>query len=187
MNERDTNLLFGLDACSPALDWAATQPNLRAAWAACQRGDWLLWLATRLNVPRERIVLAGTDHSREVLHLVPDDVDEPRVAVETAELWALGEATIEEVREARDHCRARRRGMYASSAAAVEAAELVAAAVAELAATVAFADADADAASADADAARSASLARSADIVREWIPWRVVAAAIRSRGQERDK
>ena len=27
------------------VEWARAQPTLEAAWLACPRGDWLLWLA----------------------------------------------------------------------------------------------------------------------------------------------
>ena len=36
-----------LGACQAALDWlrAERHPTIEAAWAACPRGDWMLWLA----------------------------------------------------------------------------------------------------------------------------------------------
>ena len=38
-----------LHACSDAIEWARKQPSLAVAWAACERGDWMLWLIGRLD------------------------------------------------------------------------------------------------------------------------------------------
>ena len=43
--------LVALDACPEAVAWARGYPTLRAAWAACERADWMLWLADRLAGP----------------------------------------------------------------------------------------------------------------------------------------
>lgn len=40
--------LLRLGACAEAVEWAAPYETLDAAWAACERPDWLLW---RLVVP----------------------------------------------------------------------------------------------------------------------------------------
>jgi hypothetical protein len=36
-----------LHACSEAVEWARTQPDLETAWENCERGDWMLWIAGR--------------------------------------------------------------------------------------------------------------------------------------------
>jgi len=36
-----------LDACGEAVQWAEGYPSLRVAWAACPRGDWMLWYLGR--------------------------------------------------------------------------------------------------------------------------------------------
>lgn len=33
-----------MNACAEARSWACSQPSAKAAWAACVRGDWMLWL-----------------------------------------------------------------------------------------------------------------------------------------------
>jgi hypothetical protein len=38
--------LAGLDACQDACAWVAGR-DLATAWAACKRGDWMLWLVGR--------------------------------------------------------------------------------------------------------------------------------------------
>lgn len=45
-------LFSSLNACSEAREWAFAYPSLADAWAAGPRGDWMLWLAARLEIPR---------------------------------------------------------------------------------------------------------------------------------------
>lgn len=56
--------LRALGACEEALDWVASRPKKRQAlaalWADCPRGDWMLWLAARVDEPdREGIEAAA--------------------------------------------------------------------------------------------------------------------------------
>jgi hypothetical protein len=146
-----TDALTELHACCSAVTWCRTHPDLATAWATCTRGDWMLWLAGRTGTRREDIVLAACACAREALVYVRNGEDRPRLCLETTEAWARGEATISQVRAAR-----------AAAAAASYAA--AAAAAASYAAS-----------SAAADAARSASLARSADIVRSMLACPVLA------------
>ncbi|MEM7622636.1 MAG: hypothetical protein AAF235_05475 [Planctomycetota bacterium] len=44
-----TDGLVRLRACGDAVDWAKGFGSLDAAWAACDRGDWMLWLAGRVS------------------------------------------------------------------------------------------------------------------------------------------
>lgn len=52
MNTHDRARLTALYACSEAVAWAKGYPTLDAAWAACERPDWLLWWIGR-TVARE--------------------------------------------------------------------------------------------------------------------------------------
>lgn len=59
-------LLRKLGTCDEARTWAATQPDLEAAWTNCERGDWMLWFAGKLSGPpdsesRRRLVAAAVD------------------------------------------------------------------------------------------------------------------------------
>jgi len=38
-----------LQACSAAIEWAKTQPDLKTAWQNCERGDWMIWLVFRVS------------------------------------------------------------------------------------------------------------------------------------------
>ena len=114
-----------LGACSEAVKWYETQENDEQAWAACERGDWLLWLLGRIKVDRKRLVLCCCECARLSLKHVPENENRPRIAIETAEKWAKGGASIEEVRAAAD---------AAAAAAADAAADAAAAAAADAAA-----------------------------------------------------
>jgi hypothetical protein len=139
-------------ACDDARGWAVHYgADYAKAWAECERGDWMIWILVRLQQPKqgskEHRKLAGclADIAAEVLPIFekkyPND-KRVRECIETLRRYAKGKATIKEVREAR-------RSAYAADAYAYDA----------------YADA-----AAYADDARSSSLKRSADIVRQHYP-----------------
>jgi hypothetical protein len=105
--------LRSLRACDDAITWAADYDDLPSAWAACERGDWMLWLLTTGGLADDRTLrrlacrmvretpLYGADgqpDGRTVWDLLTDE--RSRVAVETAERWCDGRATDEELRAA---------------------------------------------------------------------------------------
>lgn len=184
--------LRALDACSDARVWAAALPpdaTEEAAWLACERADWLLWIAASLGVDRSLVVLAACACARTALPMwerqYPED-RRPHTAIETAEAWARGEASLKQVRKAADAAvdaaddaadAAADAAAYAASAAAYAAA--LAAAAAAYAAYAAVDAADAAAAVDAADAAATRDNPRTmSDIVRQHIPWSAVAAQL---------
>ena len=143
-------LLRDLRACSDARAWAKGK-DLHEAWTTCERADWLLWLASQMaDKPgwptRKEIVLAACACAETALKYVKPGEDRPRIAIETARAWVRGEASIEDVRLARENA-------YAAYAAAGAAAYAAAAAAYAYAAAYAADAADAYAAAADAAAA----------------------------------
>ena len=163
-------LLLQLGACGDAVDWARPQPTFSAAWLRCPHGDWLLWLLGRLEIDRRLLVLTACDCVRRLLIHVPAGEDRPRIAIETAEAWGRGAATIDQVIVASaaafatsatafataDAASAAHADAYASASAAAAAAYASATAsdaYAAASAAYAAAAADAYAAAADADAA----------------------------------
>ena len=95
-------------ACSAAVVWARTQPDAATAWAVCERGDWMLWIAgyyagAPWSEARRPLVLAACEC---VEVWLPDVGDEVRStitsAVQTWQAWAHGEATREQVLADRD-------------------------------------------------------------------------------------
>ena len=136
-------------ACSDARAWLATQPDVVTAWAACERPAWMLWIAVRRGVDRRTIVRIACVCARTSLRFVPAGEDRPLRAIEAAEAWADGRATIQEVRSA-----------------AADAAVAAAAAAAAVAAYAAYA---ADAAVAAYAAARAEANRQMCAIVRQHI------------------
>lgn len=99
------------DACSEAMAWATeTKGSPQSLWDACERADWLLWLAARVGADRKLVVLAACACARTALPHVRAGELRPLRAIETAEAWARGEATIKQVRAAAS-------AAYAASAA----------------------------------------------------------------------
>ncbi len=165
-------VLRALEACDEALSWAAPfGARWEDALEACRDRRWLTWLAGALlrrgHLRREVLVLCACACARLALRHVPAGQDCAQRAIETAERWARGQATSDDVRAARDAayaaaaCAARysRAVAYAYAAAAYAAAAAAAADGAAAAAADGAADA-ADAAAAAADAALLATVRR---------------------------
>jgi hypothetical protein len=98
------NWLLRHEACSPSLTWLAGR-DLATAWAECGRGDWMLWLAARAGMDRRVVVAACCACARTLLPRIPADETLPLAAIEAVERWCRGEASIDEVRAARDSLR----------------------------------------------------------------------------------
>ena len=137
----------------------------------------MFWLLGKIpSTDRKTLVLAACEIARQSLHLVPEGEDCPRLAIETAEKWARGEASLREVKTAAAAAAAdaaAAAAYYAAADAAYAAAYTAAAAAADAAAAAYYAADAADAAgAADAAyyAAREESLAVSAKIVRKYFP-----------------
>ena len=102
--------LRSLHPCADALNWASDYSSLEAAWAACRRGDWMLWyIGHRVgHLPpdspqRRALVLAAGGCARLALRYVPPGELRPLRAIEAAESWGRGEAiTLTDVRVAAD-------------------------------------------------------------------------------------
>jgi hypothetical protein len=159
-----------LGACQEAREDALKYESSQKLWDACERGDWMLWLAGKLagkpeSEKRKKLVLTCCQCARLSLKYVKKGETRPLKAIETAEAWARGESvTIQDVHAA---AAAAADAAYAAYAAAADAA---AAAHAAYAAAAAAAAADAaDAAYAAADAQKN-TLKECADIIREYYP-----------------
>jgi hypothetical protein len=91
-------LLRKLKACEEARVWAKGK-TLAEAWATCERADWMLWLLAK-TADRKLVVRLACMCARTALKNVPKGEDRPLKAIEVAEAWTRGEATIEQVRTA---------------------------------------------------------------------------------------
>ena len=163
ISEEMKEKLEKLDACNEAIKWASTQPDYRAAWQNCERGDWMLWLAQVLNVDDRKLIFAKYLCSKQVQHLMEDQrsID----AMEASLRYANGEIGRDELNKYAEAA-----AYTADAAYAYDAAD---AAYAAAAAAYAYAAA---AAAADDVAAKKESLKKSADICREILTEEVLIA-----------
>lgn len=150
-------LLEKHNACSKAIEWAKQFETLKEAWAVCERGDWMLWIAAKAGLcTRKELVFAACQCAR--LALPYSKSESVLRCIEVTEAWTRDEATIDEVIEARN----------AAYTAADDDASYAAATAAAAAYDFAY-DSDAAAYAADAfddDAARKNTLKKCADLVR---------------------
>ncbi len=174
-------LLIKLEACNSAVDWYNDRPSDQA-WQDCPRGDWMLWIATRLGVDHKLLVAAVCDCIDTILHHVPDDELRPRQAIETVRRWIKGEASLNEVRAASDAASnaATSYAAYNAANAASYAATYNASHIASYAANPA--SYAANAASYIATAGDSTKAEKiMADIVRKRIPWETIRNVLDQR------
>jgi hypothetical protein len=97
------------EACEPSIEWVGDK-TIEQALQTSTRGDWVLWLAAKLQLPLKEITLAKARCAKTVIHLMKDQrsID----AVNVAERFGLGLATLEELNTAADTA------AYAADAAA---------------------------------------------------------------------
>jgi hypothetical protein len=141
-----------LNPCVDGAKYLRKHETLKTAWEHCYRGDWMLWLARKLNVDIRMLTLAKGLCASTVKHLMKDK--RSVVAIESAIAFGRGEIGRKELADAAD-------AAYAAYAAADAADAAYAAAYAAYAADAA--DAAADAAYAAAYAAYAAYAADAAD------------------------
>lgn len=112
-----------LGACPESIAYVTPHGNdAVAALAECVDRRWLTWLAGKLmiagHLDRRVIVLCACASARTALQYVPAGEERPLRAIETAEAWCRGEATIEQVRETQRGAWAAASVSYAAAASA---------------------------------------------------------------------
>jgi hypothetical protein len=158
-------LLKAHGACAEAVKWLG-QKDAATAWQSCPNAQWMLWLARRVGISRQQLVIAACACARTSLKYVPEGELRPLQAIETAEAWCGGRATLDDVRSA----------AYAADYAAADAATHAATHAADAAYAAAYA---AYAAGAATYAATYAAAKRQcADLVRQHITIDGMLAAI---------
>ena len=108
-----------MNACQEAIDWVGNR-TLKQAWDECERGDWMLWFASKSGVELQPLTLAKARCAKLVIHLMKDE--RSIRAVEVAERFGLGKATREELDCAADAAYATAYGAYAVASAVASAA-----------------------------------------------------------------
>jgi hypothetical protein len=176
-----------LGACSEAAEWAKSAKSLREAWETCQRPDWILWALERIDFRDDRkfrlyacACARGTPlaDGRTLWELLADK--RSRTAVEVAERYAEGNATEIERNAAWSAAwNAAGNAAWNADKAAAKAAAYAAAYAAGNAfyAYASAADAAVAYAAGNADA-RKTVREWQANILRQWISWNEVEAAI---------
>jgi hypothetical protein len=176
-----SDLLKKLKACLEAREWAKDHPDIKDAWEKCPRGDWMLWVLAMSGYDHKRLVYTTCQCARLALPYAASPAVEE--CIQTTEAWTRGEATIEEVAQARKKCYA---AAYAAAYAAVYAAYAAAyaaayraAAVADVAAYAAYTAAYAAADVAAYAAARYTCQRKQADIIQGLVSWEEVEGLIK--------
>jgi hypothetical protein len=172
-----TKRIENLRACSEAIRWMRTQKNSTEAWKNCEHGDWMLWLAKKLNVDDKKLTMAKAMCAKQVEHLMKDQ--RSKDALQACFDYVNGKITRQELDAAAAAAAAA--AAYAAAYAAYAAAYAAYAAYADVAAYAAAYAAYAAYAAADADAARVNSLKKSADICREYLTEEVLTKYKRLR------
>ena len=160
-----TTKLEKLNACKDAIEWAANQKNYKEAWQSCERGDWMLWLAFKLNIDDKKLTMAKVMCVKQVEHLMRDQ--RSRDALQSCIDYANGKITRNQLNAAAYAAAA------AYDAAAAYAAYAATAAAYDAAAAYAAYAAAADDAAAAADATyavKKETLKQCASIVRKHYP-----------------
>ena len=137
------------DPCHEAIEFRSKFNSFAEAWEACPRGDWMLWIASKVGVETRTLTLAKGYCAKTVIHLMKDK--RSRAAVKAAIAFGKGKISREELTAAAAYAAA-----AAAAAAYADAAAAAAAAAYAYAAYAATAAAAAAAAYADADAAAAA-------------------------------
>ena len=86
------------NACKEYIVFRKNYPDFKTAWENCPRGDWMLWIAKKLNVDLLKLTTAKALCANTVRHLMMDD--RSIEAVEVAILFGQGKASREELNAA---------------------------------------------------------------------------------------
>ncbi len=117
--------LVEMRACGESVEWAITQPSPEAAWATCERADWMLWILGKFagspeSESRKPLVLCACDCAETALQYVRGKSERRLTArsLATTRAWTRGGAMIDEVRAASSDACADTSAAYAAAFAA---------------------------------------------------------------------
>ena len=159
VNSHWSDLLLALGKYEEGQYQFALSATYEQFWETCPKGEWLLhWIAKEKSTDHKLIVHTACQCARLALPYCKDKQQRPLKCIETTEKWCRGEATSEEVKQARSAAWEACSAGYTASAAAYAA---YAASAAGSAASASYAASTA-AAAASASAASAASAAASA-------------------------
>ena len=83
------------EPCFKAVEFRKQYDTFKEAWEACPRGDWMLWIAGKLELDKRLLVLTSAHCANTVRHLMEDERSTRCVDVCIA--YGEGKATEEEL------------------------------------------------------------------------------------------
>ena len=105
------------NACKESIVFRKNYPDFKTAWENCPRGDWMLWIAKKLNVDLLKLTTAKALCANTVRNLMRDE--RSTKAIDVAILFGQGKASREELdAAAADAAAADAEAAYATAAAA---------------------------------------------------------------------
>ena len=108
--------------CFEALEFRKGYATFEEAWNYCPRGDWMLWLAEKLQVDRRLLVLTGGHCANTVRHVMGDE--RSTKGVDACIAYGEGRIGEDELDAAMDAAWAVRAAMAAARDAAWDAASI---------------------------------------------------------------
>lgn len=87
--------------CKESIEFRKQFPDFKSAWENCPRGDWMLWIAQKLDVDKLKLITAKALCANTIRHLMKDE--RSIKAVDVAILFGQGKATIKELKDAADN------------------------------------------------------------------------------------
>jgi hypothetical protein len=91
-------VLENFNACSKAIKWAGHKTT-RDAWETCHRGDWMLWIASKLGVDKRKLYLCNAEIAYQIIDLMDDKRSVN--AVRVAYLYGISMISIKELEKVR--------------------------------------------------------------------------------------
>ena len=83
------------NACKESIVFRKNYPDFKTAWENCPRGDWMLWIAKKLNVDLLKLTTAKALCANTVRNLMRDE--RSTKAIDVAILFGQGKASREEL------------------------------------------------------------------------------------------
>ena len=83
------------NACKESIVFRKNYPDFKTAWENCHRGDWMLWIAKKLNVDLLKLTTAKALCANTVRNLMRDE--RSTKAIDVAILFGQGKASREEL------------------------------------------------------------------------------------------
>ena len=98
MDQQILDQLEEWTACEDGIEYMASHATVQEAWQACQRGDWMMWWAQHCGVEKKVLLFCAVKQARLAQHLMTDQ--RSIKALDVAEAYAHGQATLDELRRA---------------------------------------------------------------------------------------